>query len=1178
MTIAQGIRNVTKVDGFGGIARSPLLSLALLLLALSTVFVFRGDRGHFYRPGHHDYASAEHLTVAVNLSPEHNFARFRPLTLDAEGEPQYTLYGRFPIGGYALIKLATLPFGGSLSAQLYAARVLMLLFFAAAAVMAYLSLCRLTSSRWVALAAVLLGFSSFYFLYYNDMVIVEMSIDFFGVMLTFHGMVVFVQEGRFRQLLVKTCIALLLGWHVYALLLPFIILGMGSELRRARSSAADSTPPRYVTLKRTAAALLRSRYLLLGVASLFFGLCVLGSIFVSEYYALDGERSLTELPTFSSIVRRTGGDDVLNETFADRLAWGPYLERQFQNIFRMSLPYVSFGTSGLEGKYPAWTEGVWGTFLGVAAYGACIVGIVFARHKILLATLSSFGFFWALPMRHSVAFHDFESWYYGGIPLALFSLILMYVHKRAGFMRFLIEWPGWRKAGRGKGGRRRRWIRRELAIPVTAVLSIGAALVFAGSSFQMAKANHDLEVARFHEVVVQDFDVIRKITKDKVVFVHQQDGVDGELVRVPHGVDYYLSGSTVLYNHPYHEMYKLRKFSDYLVTNYRVDGEALLTPENRAVFLYDRRIYDAEIERMIRESGGPVFKSNFDVHYDGSTLTYSKGSCDARDTAVEFFLHVYPVDAGDLLSDLIQEGRDNLDFDFNTYGWKEGDRCFATRQLPSYNIARIHTGQFDANGHIWQGEFDLEGMGSRIIGESDDPVFQSNFDVYFAGSTLIYTEESCEERDAAARFFLHVYPVDTSDLPSHLIQEGRDNLSFAFKDRGGQNEDRCFATRQLPPYDIALVYTGQLDENGLVWEGMFDLEGRDLDRMIADSGGPVIQSNFDVYLDGSTIIYTRESCGESDVAARFFLHVYPVDTSDLPSHLRQAGVDNLDFDLVTYEWEIEGRCFAARQLPLYEIARIHTGQFDANGRIWQGVFDGEGRDIGRMIADSGGPVIRSNFDVYLDGSTIIYTRESCGESDVAARFFLHVYPVDTSDLPSHLRQAGVDNLDFDLVTYEWEIEGRCFAARQLPLYEIARIHTGQFDANGRIWQGVFDGEGRDIGRMIADSGGPVIQSDFNVYLDGHAVIYTRDSCGEGDVDAQFFLHVYPVDVRDLPSLLRPEGRDTFDFGFNTYGWRIGDRCFVVRQLPPYDIDRIHTGQFDSKGRIWEGEFDAAGNQ
>ena len=225
-----------------------LLPLVLLLLALSTVFVFAGDRRHFYRPGHHDYTSAEHLAVAVNLSPQHNFTRFRPWILDGEGRSTYALYGRFPIGGYALVKLATLPFSGGLSSQLYAARIFYLLAFVAGAVLAYLSLCRLTSNRWIALSATLLTFSSWYFLYFNDVTIVELSIDFFGVMLTFHGMVIFMQEGRFRQLLVKTCIALLLGWHVLALLLPFVILGIASELLRAHSAASSLTPPppRYV--------------------------------------------------------------------------------------------------------------------------------------------------------------------------------------------------------------------------------------------------------------------------------------------------------------------------------------------------------------------------------------------------------------------------------------------------------------------------------------------------------------------------------------------------------------------------------------------------------------------------------------------------------------------------------------------------------------------------------------------------------------------------------------------------------------------------------------------------------------------------------------------------------------------------------------------------------------------
>ena len=235
--------NMIPFDRLETALRSDWLPLALLLIALSTVFIFGGDRGHFYRPHEHNGISSDHLRIAVNLSPEHGFQRFTHRFIDDDGNVRYRPYNRFPIGGYLSMKLATLPFGENPSAQLYAARILMLLFFTAIAVMAYLSLCRLTSNRWIALTAILLGFSSYYLLYYNDMTANEGMIDLFGVMLTFHGMVVFVQEGRFRQLLVKTCVALLLGWHVLALLLSFVIFGLASEILRARSAAAIFTPP-----------------------------------------------------------------------------------------------------------------------------------------------------------------------------------------------------------------------------------------------------------------------------------------------------------------------------------------------------------------------------------------------------------------------------------------------------------------------------------------------------------------------------------------------------------------------------------------------------------------------------------------------------------------------------------------------------------------------------------------------------------------------------------------------------------------------------------------------------------------------------------------------------------------------------------------------------------------------
>ena len=135
--------------------------------------------------------------MAANLSPAHNFLGFRRQTLDAAGAPTYVVYNRFPIGGYLLIKLAILPFADDSSAQLYAARLLMLLCFTATAVLAYLSLARLTAHRWMALTATILAFSSAYCLYYNNMVETSVWPDLFGIFLVFHGMVLFVQEGAF---------------------------------------------------------------------------------------------------------------------------------------------------------------------------------------------------------------------------------------------------------------------------------------------------------------------------------------------------------------------------------------------------------------------------------------------------------------------------------------------------------------------------------------------------------------------------------------------------------------------------------------------------------------------------------------------------------------------------------------------------------------------------------------------------------------------------------------------------------------------------------------------------------------------------------------------------------------------------------------------------------------------
>ena len=107
---------------------------------------------------------------------------------------------------------------------------------------------------------------------------------------------------------------------------------------------------------------------------------------------------------------------------------------------------------------------------------------------------------------------------------------------------------------------------------------------------------------------------------------------------------------------------------------------------------------------------------------------------------------------------------------------------------------------------------------------------------------------------------------------------------------------------------------------------------------------------------------------------------------------------------------------------------------------------------------NGRPVIRSDFDVYMDDNRLIFVKEECGDADVGPRFFLHVDPVDEASLPDHRKQYAFDNLDFYFNRHRYgpAVDGQCVAMRELPDYGITAIRTGQFIlGEGRLWEGSY---------------------------------------------------------------------------------------------------------------------------
>ena len=87
------------------------------------------------------------------------------------------------------------------------------------------------------------------------------------------------------------------------------------------------------------------------------------------------------------------------------------------------------------------------------------------------------------------------------------------------------------------------------------------------------------------------------------------------------------------------------------------------------------------------------------------------------------------------------------------------------------------------------------------------------------------------------------------------------------------------------------------------------------------------------------------------------------------------------------------------------------------------------------------------------------------------------------------------------------------------------------------------------------------------------LLYHKARCIQEDTDARFYLHVVPANANDLPEGREEAGFVALDFDFDEFGgWQGGD-CFVVRDLPEYEILEIRTGQsLAGREGLWEGRF------
>lgn len=536
------------------------LPFLLLLTALASLFPAFIDAGPLHEPrSSHHHVTFNHLSVAKNLAAEHAWLGFYRRTVGDDGQTTYEPYNRFPPLGYFLIKLATLTQSGDLADEIQAARMLVLACYAGAAVLAYLSVAALTGRRYVALAATLTAFSSYALLHACDTVATEGSLDLFGTMLVLHGITQYLHNAgasppactkpRLAQLLAKTAVALLLGWHVLAFLAPFVALGV----------IAAAVSRDWVMCRRLAA---------FGAFVLLFGLSVLASNLVREYVAL-GDVAIWDLPSAESMHKRSvlGG-------LHDQWVW--FGEDQLHRIGLALVPYLA---TGIDIGWRGWQ--VLGALGGAAVAIAAVVALVGrgaprARTVCLvLAPLAATGLLWAVAMPgtvrthrrgdwpwatpHSLRWDTFEAMFHVGVPLALFALLSQ-----------LSPPAAWRRGDAGSAPR------RLVAAGFVAMLWLG----FSASALAIGQHYYDPEIEPYERVLWADMAAIQQFAADKRVFA------PGPILQSfahrsrSYGRKRFSLVDTVLILRSEHA-----QFADY-VAGPRIPGAKTLTPGNQLYFLY----------------------------------------------------------------------------------------------------------------------------------------------------------------------------------------------------------------------------------------------------------------------------------------------------------------------------------------------------------------------------------------------------------------------------------------------------------------------------------------------------------------------------------------------------------------------------------------------------------------
>ena len=418
-----------------------------------------------------------------------------------------------------------------------------------------------------------------------------------------------------------------------------------------------------------------------------------------------------------------------------------------------------------------------------------------------------------------------------------------------------------------------------------------------------------------------------------------------------------------------------------------------------------------------------------------------------------------------------------------------------------------------------------------------------------------------------------------------LLADGNRRADYALTGRLDPSQpDLTFNSRYPRPiYNNTVIALRPLDAARMTPTAIAAY--RDLHRQ-ATASQPIIQADYDVYIDGNRLTFIKENCAPEERAVRFAVKFFPADPQTPLSPFHKHG-SHARFS--NYPARLDDFCLAVIQLPPYAAAGdLIVSQYpDGPGYVfpqWDELHSLSQPRLRATIAarrqNSRPPPHPNAFALFLEpdaagggGRRLLYAKEHCAPAEYETPIFLHIYPVSAADLPPQEREQGFAHRDFLLPDHGGRIDSDCLAVVPLPDYPTAALRTGQANRWAARRYPAAAQQPYDYQALAGQE--PAARAVFNLYWQNNLLIYYRASCAPADTAANFFLHITPQNAADLPRNQRPAGFANLDFPFNHWGDNFNGRCLAIVPLPAYPVKSLRTGQHSpGQGPLWAAELTA----